>query len=30
MENGVFFEEIPIFMHRAAGRRVPDFRAKFF
>lgn len=30
MENGVFFEEIPVFMHRAAGRRVPDFRAKFF
>lgn len=30
MGNGVFFEEIPVFMHRAAGRRVPDFRAKFF
>lgn len=30
MGNGVFFEESPIFMHRAAGRRVPDFRAKFF
>lgn len=30
MENGVFFEEIPVFMHRAAGRRVPDFRANFF
>ena len=29
-ENGVFFEKIPVFMHRAAGRRVPDFRAKFF
>ena len=30
MGNGVFFEEIPVFMHRAAGRRVPDFPAKFF
>lgn len=30
MGNGVFFEKIPVFMHRAAGRRVPDFRAKFF
>lgn len=30
MENGVFFEKIPVFMHRAAGRRVPDFRANFF
>ena len=30
MGNGVFFEKSPIFMHRAAGRRVPDFRAKFF
>lgn len=30
MGNGVFFEKIPAFMHRAAGRRVPDFRAKFF
>lgn len=28
--NGVFFEKIPVFMHRAAGQRVPDFRAKFF
>lgn len=30
MGNGVFFEKSPVFMHRAAGRRVPDFRAKFF
>lgn len=30
MENGVFFEKSPVFMHRAAGRRVPDFRANFF
>lgn len=30
MGNGVFFEKIPVFMHRTAGRRVPDFRAKFF
>ena len=30
MGNGVFFEKIPVFMHRAARRRVPDFRAKFF
>lgn len=30
MGNGVFFEEIPVFMHRAAGRRVPDFMAKIF
>ena len=30
MGNGVFFEKSPAFMHRAAGRRVPDFRAKFF
>lgn len=29
-ETGVFFEKSPAFMHRAAGRRVPDFRAKFF
>lgn len=30
MENGIFFEKSPVFMHRTAGRRVPDFRAKFF
>lgn len=30
MGNGVFFEKIPVFMHRATGRRVPDFRAKIF
>lgn len=30
MGNGVFFEKIPVFMHRAAGRRVPDFMAKIF
>lgn len=28
--NGVFFEKIPVFMHRTAGWQVPDFRAKFF
>lgn len=30
MGNGVFFEKSPVFMHRTAGRRVPDFRAKIF